>query len=249
MPNAPLICWQNLVTETNITTTIANPVNPVQNAANPQTYSVYRPGSASNFSITIATGGVAVDYVGLVVSDGATVGDIGIRADIGGTIVDIVDKAPVEAARALLYKFETIEADSIIIDFEGHLSSIQIGVVRVGESTPMQRRIYVGHTPVTMGRRQTIVGGMSENGQYIGEIVRRRSNATQISLQNLTADWYRDNIEPMLDQVPLEPFFFSWRPDSYGGEVGYCWLTQMPQPSNQRSNGMMQIDMAVEAIV
>jgi hypothetical protein len=45
------------------------------------------------------------------------------------------------------------------------------------------------------------------------------------------------------------PFFFAWRPDAYPYEVGYCWLTNDPQPSNALPNGMMSVSLEMAGVV
>ena len=44
------------------------------------------------------------------------------------------------------------------------------------------------------------------------------------------------------------PFFFAWRPASYPRETGFAWMTNNPKPSNQRSNGMMQISLSMGGV-
>jgi len=64
----------------------------------------------------------------------------------------------------------------------------------------------------------------------------------------LTPQWYRDELDPFFAQRPRRPAFWAWRPSSYPAEVGYVWLSGSPQPSNQRSNGMMSVDFTFEGI-
>jgi hypothetical protein len=100
-----------------------------------------------------------------------------------------------------------------------------------------------------MGRVTQKIGGVSESGQYLGQITRRRSLGTSISLQNLNALWYRETLDPIIGADPREPFFWAWRPGTYPEELAYAWIKGDPQPSNQRANGMMEISFDIEAIV
>ena len=69
-----------------------------------------------------------------------------------------------------------------------------------------------------------------------------------LALRNLTPSFYRTEMEPFIAVAQEAPFFFGWRPFTFPDEVGYAFMTNDPQPSNQRSNGMMQIDLQMGGI-
>jgi hypothetical protein len=94
-----------------------------------------------------------------------------------------------------------------------------------------------------------ITNARSESGNFLGRIVINEMTETSVSMQNLTPDWYRSQLDPFIRASKETPFFFAWRPGDYPNEVGYAWITDDPQPSNQRSNGMMQIDFQMRGIV
>ena len=66
---------------------------------------------------------------------------------------------------------------------------------------------------------------------------------------HLTPSWYRTNMVPFVEAGRETPFFFAWRPSSYPLEVGYAWLLNDPQMSNQLPNGMVQVELAMGGIV
>ena len=113
----------------------------------------------------------------------------------------------------------------------------------------LERKIYVGHTPITYGRDRTSINGVSENGQYLGEIVVRETNSTSVNLKNLTPLWYRQSLDPFFAAKPRAPAFWAWRQTTYPDEVGYAWIEGNPRPVNQRSNGMMEINWNFRGIV
>jgi hypothetical protein len=100
-----------------------------------------------------------------------------------------------------------------------------------------------------MGRSISMSSLRSVNGNFLGRIVLGRKVATQVNLQNLTPDWYRTYMAPFVLAAEEIPFFFAWRPSSYPNEIGYAWLTSDPKPVNQRTNGMMQVDLALEGVI
>jgi len=113
----------------------------------------------------------------------------------------------------------------------------------------VQRRIYVGHTPMPYGRSARIQNGRSEAGHFLGRIVIQETRDTAVALQNLTPTWYRTYMDPFIRASKEVPFFFAWRPQSYPYETGYGWMTNEPRPVNQRANGMMQIDLQMSGVV
>jgi hypothetical protein len=113
----------------------------------------------------------------------------------------------------------------------------------------LQRKIYVGHTPLLYGDGVKVVNGQSENYNFTGRIVQATGKRSAVSSQNLTPDWYRQYFVPFQESAKEFPFFFAWRPLAYPGETGYCWMTGDVKVTNQRSNGMMQVDFSIAGIV
>lgn len=122
-------------------------------------------------------------------------------------------------------------------------------VLYCGKLLVLQRRFYVGHVPINYGRKVNVISGQSESGQFLGRIVTGRATATSVALQNLTPTWVRQNLVPFLRAAEDQPFFFAWRPQTYPREVGYAWLTNNPEPMNQRPNGMMSCTLQMSGIV
>lgn len=118
----------------------------------------------------------------------------------------------------------------------------------VGKLLVLPRTIYVGHTPITLGRQTNVVAGISENGQFLGRVIVGSSRKNQLPIKNIRPDWYRSEFDPFVVAAQEDPFFFAWRPDTYPLEVGYSWLTGDPVPSNLLPNGMMQVSLDMGAI-
>ena len=121
-------------------------------------------------------------------------------------------------------------------------------VIYTGRAMTFQRRVYVGHTPITMGRTTNIVSGMSESGNFLGRIVLGESRHSQVTLKNLTPSWYRSYMEPFINAAVEFPFFFAWRPSSYPNETGFCWLSSDAVPSNSLPNGMMSVQLNLTGV-
>ena len=197
-------------------------------------------------TITINTDGQEVDYIGIAKHN---LNQIGLTITIKYNGVTVVPAQAVSDKQALLFLNNLASPDTIEIIIEGATTAPRIAVLYVGKSIRLQRNIYVGHTPITYGRQRTAINGVSENGQYLGEIVVREVNATSVNLQNLEPDWYRNVLDPFFKASPRVPCFWAWRPSKYPAEVGYCWVEGDPSMSNQLSNGMVQCSWNFKGIV
>ena len=246
-PNAGRLCWRSIVSETVVTATSEEDDNPVTNLANPSTAFVWVATSTDQQDIDVEIGTV-IDYIGIARHNLQQAAEIRIQFLVGATYFTVFDWANVPARQVLLYSINEAEPDGIRISIRNNPTPPSIAVLYAGVSTILQRNLYVGHTPITLGRNVSTVGGYSENGQYLGEVVRREGRSTSVQLSNLTPTWYRGELDPFIAQRPRKPAFFAWRPSSYPAEVGYVWLSGSPRPSNQRANGMMEISMEFEGI-
>lgn len=193
---------------------------------------------------------VSVDYVGIAVHNLGSIGaSVTVQAYIGGMWQDVHEFTPTSDA-PLMALFEALEAQEWRLVLSGYTAydTPSIGVVNIGTAMRFQRNIYVGHTPITMGRNTNIKPNLSNTGQFLGRSVERRGAQTNIALNNLTPDWYRETFEPFAQYAITGAFFWMWRPDDYPEEVGYVWTTTDIIPSNQRNNGMMSVSFKVEGI-
>jgi hypothetical protein len=235
--NKPIIAYQNNVTFSSITATSSTNAGPITNAANPATSFVWRATSNATQVITINNSGAPVNYIGIARHN---LNQAGLTAEVRFNGVVVLTAQAVQDNQALLIYFDEASPDTITITLAGATIAPTIGVIYAGLTMRLERSLYVGHTPITYARDRKTINGMSENGQYLGEIVVRESKQTQVSIQNLHADWYRTTLDPFFALSPRVPCFFAWRPDGYPSEVGYCWIEGEPKVSNQLSNGMMQ---------
>ena len=246
-PNQPRLCWRNFVNEDDVSVTSQTDANPVTNLTNPSTAFIWQATSTAQQDIDFVIS-QPIDYIGIARHNLSGSAEIRIQFLVGGDYVTVFDWSPVPNRQVLLYLLNQATPDGVRISIRNNNNPPIIGVVYIGEATILERRIYVGHTPIVYGRQVETVGGFSENGQYLGELIRRESRSTQLTMQNLTPRFYRDELDPFLAQRPRRPAFFAWRPESYPTEVGYVWLTGSPQPQNQRPNGMMEISLNMDGI-
>lgn len=121
-------------------------------------------------------------------------------------------------------------------------------VIYCGKSLVLERRIYVGHTPLTDGRQSQIISNRSESGNFLGRVVLGQTRASKIPLSLISPDWFRANMRPFLAAAVEVPFFFAWRPQSYPLEVGFAWLVEDPEPAPVGPANLLAFDLTVGGI-
>lgn len=254
-PNSPLIGYQNLLTINNVVVSSENPDFPVVNLANVITAPIARweANDDGPQTITVTVNSIEdIDYVAIARHNlGSTQRPIIIEGASTGEILVQETLLPDDAPAIFRFTPQSISTLNFSIG-ESNLGSgsdpASIAIMYIGKLLPLQRRIYVGHTPIKYGRSQNIINGKTEAGDFLGRIVISEQNGTTVDLQNLTPSWYRSSLDPFIKASKEVPFFFAWRPGDYPNEVGFAWMTNDPQPSNQRPNGMMQISLQMTGI-
>ena len=243
--NSGFIGYTNYVNTSNISTANSDPSFPITNAANPATNFRWRANNSAGRVITIQNNGAIINYIGIA-RHNLVQEKIQVKIDFNG--VTVRDFQPVFNQQSLLFLFEEASPNTIEIYIQdpSNINSsvgdpLEIAVIYCGLGIRLERNIYVGHTPITMGRDRTSINGVSQSGEYLGEIVTNQSLSTNVTLSNLTPDWYRTNLDPFFSRNPRAPCFWAWRPSKYPAEVGYCWVTGNPRPTNSRANGMMDV--------
>jgi len=252
----PLIGWQNLITTSNIASTTAALGFPVTNLANPSTNLRWKGTDDESDEYITITLNVAedVDYIAVArhnFGSAEIAVSVEIEDDTDSVTVwdEVITPTLLPNDGPALFRFDPQGITKIRLRLQLGTEVPTAAVVYVGKLLIVQRRIYVGHTPIPYGRVTEVANGRAEAGHYLGRIVTRETTETGVDLRNLTPAWYRANMEPFLKQAQAAPFFFAWRPGTYPREVGYAWLMNDPQPVNQLPNGMMQVELQMSGAV
>jgi len=124
-----------------------------------------------------------------------------------------------------------------------------IAVVHLGKALAMQRKIYQGHTPLTLSRTTELSNNMSDGGQYLGRSVIRKGAQTSCNWSHLKADWYRSNFDPFVKAARTGPFFIGWRPESYPSELGYVWTDNDIAPTNSGPRDFMSVGVSFMGLI
>jgi len=231
--------FQTNANEATVSATSETMDSPISNIVNPATSYRWSASSTATQSIYISNSNKEIDYIGIASHNLA---QLGLTVSIYYDGILVVPAAAVSDNQAILFALNLASPATVELRITGATTIPQIAVLYCGLALRLERSIYVGHTPITMGRDRKAINGVSENGQYLGEAVLSESFSTSVRLQNLTPAWYRSDLDPYFAAKPRVPCFYAWRPDGYADEVGYCWVEGNPRPVNSLSNGMMSID-------
>lgn len=259
--NNPLVGYHNLATSGVTSASSADPDHPVINVTNPATHQYWRgDGFASprdhEFLTVIVDSVEQIDYLAVARHNfGST--QMPVSVEVQSTAlaawVEVVSPVLLPNDGPALFRFTPQSVYAVRLKIGAPIGSSidapEAAVLYVGTLLVLQRRIYVGHTPITMGRVARITNARSESGAFLGRVVLSEMRQSSVNLQNLQPDWYRTYMDPFIAASKETPFFFAWRPESYPFEVGYAWMTNEPMPSNQRPNGMMQVQLQMSGIV
>lgn len=248
--NNPRIGYHNVVTATNISADEEADDEPVRNLGNPATYLAWRGETTSEQAVTITLSEAqSVNYFAIAKHNlGSTGATIAFEYSDDGEDWTTVETIEPSSDYALIVEFDSVSALFYRLSLTPGTAAPSIAVLYVGQILALQRRIYVGHTPITYGRKTSVSNGRSENGQFLGRVLRREFLQTGVDLKNITPSWYRTYMEPFAEAARTKPFFFAWRPLSYPAEVGFSWLSNDMNVVNQLSNGYMQLSFNMQGV-
>lgn len=199
--NQPIIGWQNIALTRSVTATSAALGFPAIAARTYASYEGWRPvGSSGTLTMTVNE---TIDYIGLFFTG---TGTVQVESVVGASTIN-TDLTPASGAVLVLFNAASVSQVRVIVSgLSGYLANIMIG-----RYTELQRRIYVGHRPINYGRITDRVQGLSESGQFLGHIVRRRTKATRVDVSNLTPSYYRDVLDPFVAASTEQPHYWSYR--------------------------------------
>jgi len=255
--NNPIIGYETLATSGTITATTESAEHPAENLANPATHLYWQSDAGSPSSDEVVTVSIGtpdtVDYIAIAAHNlGSGICPVTVEGLIGGSWTELISERLLATDEPAIFRFTAVSLAGIRLVIGPSQASVpvapKIAVLYTGALLMLQRRLYVGHTPINYGRRVNVTSQRSINGAFLGRIVLSESRESQVTLQNLTPSWYRDYLDPFFVSAQENPFFWAWRPGDYSSESGFAWLTEDPQVSNQSANGLMQASFSMSGI-
>ena len=249
----PVVGYDNIVASGTLDTTTQDASYPRANLLNPATHLRWKGTSiVADEYLTVLNPNVQdLDYIAIARHNLFTA-QIPVSVEyltLPSTWTELIAPVILPNDGPALFRFPRLAYSGIRLRFQHNAVVPTVAVAYCGQLLVLQRRFYVGHTPINLGRAVDHATHRSVAGNFLGRIVLGTKTGTAVALRNLTPDWYRTYMVPFTRAAEEIPFFFAWRPSTYPNEVGYAWLTQDAKPSNSRQNGMMQLDLQLEGIV
>jgi len=250
--NHPVIGWHNLVTSSTIVADNEETNYPASNLANPATHLEWRSDDDGDQYLTITTNEVdPIDYLA-VAGHNFFSEEIptSVEGYIGGVWTEIVEEVMLPDDGPAIYRFEAQSLSAIRLKMQAPVDALpRAAVVYVGKLLVIERKIYVGHTPLPDGIKTSVVNGRSESGKFLGRIQLGEWRESTIPLSLVSPDWFRTYMRPFLRDGKNLPFFFAWRPEDYPFETGYAYLMEDPAPTPVGPNNLIAFDMKVSGVV
>ncbi len=247
----PIIGYHNVVTASTIVATAEAAGYPASNLANPATHLEWRGTTAGEQYLTITTNEVdEIDYIGVARHNWATAEiAVSVEGFIDGVWENIVDEFMPASDGPLLLRFEPQSLAQIRIKLTAGSVVPRAAVVYCGALLVLERKVYVGHTPMPHARKNSIVNGRSESGNFLGRVVLGSWRESTVPLSLISPAWYREYMDDFLEVAKEVPFFFGWRPETYPQEVGYAWLIDDPMPVPTGPSNLIAFDLKVGGVV
>lgn len=252
-PDHPIVGYRNIVTPANIVADGEDPLYPVSNLANPATHLRWQSDAADEQYITITTGSAdPIDYVGFARHNfGSGEIPVSIEVDDGSGFVEVIPPVIPGDDSPLLFRFTAGSYVDARIKLGAGSAIPRAAVLHVGKLLVLPSKIWQDHTPITFGRRQTVINGRSTTGEFLGSILTGAWNEGRIKETLIDPDVYREDVDAFMAAAVYEraAFFFGWRPQMYPTEVGYCWALNEAQPKNSTGHGLTEFDMQIQGVV
>lgn len=253
----PRIGYENRCRDSNctITTSTAETNAEGESVINGLTYDFWQPTTTPGVIAFTFTEAITADYCGIA---GHTLTETGNSVELqywdGAAWVSLGSVLPGSETgnKTIMFLFDSVASTIWRLVVTGGTGSTMpvLGAVSIGVALVLQRKIYGGHTPITLGKNTIMRPQKSEGGQFLGRSIIRQGASTTIALENLTAAWVRSDLYPFMESSRTYPFFFAWRPNAtYSDEVAYCWTSDDIRVTNSGKANLMSTSFSVDAIV
>lgn len=258
--NTPIFGWNSLVTAANVSASSVDAAFPASNLANPSTALRWQAaliGSPlaippSDIFITAAINSIEpVDYAAIAVHNLGSGGNIvSVEGDTGGspTWNELVGEQILPNDEPVIFRFSPQSLSSLRLRIQPGSELPFIAVLYVGKLLVMERGTHGDHVPINLGRTSKTMNAKSESGHFLGRIVLNESRATSIPFQRVTDTFYRNEMDEFIVASKEDPFFFAWKPQEFPQDVGYCCMTNDPQPSKHFETGTVSISLSMNGV-
>lgn len=257
--NTPIFGWRSVATPGTIAATSEEAANPAINLGNPSTALFWRAGAAASppgdSYLTATINQIdEIDYVAVAAHN---FGSAAIRVSLELATAlegsppalnwtEIVPDALLGNDEPLLYRITPTSIIAARLRLQPGTAPPQAAVLHVGRLLVMPRGTSESHVPVNLARMTRKLSASSLDGHFLGNLVLSESRRGAIPFKHLDRDWYRANVDPFVVASQVDPFFFAWKPQELPADVGYCTMTNDPQPVHDFDTGTVAVDLQME---
>lgn len=256
----PRIGYENRLRDSDVTITTSTAETDAEgeSVANGLTYDFWQPTAVPGIIAFTFPEAVTADYCGIAAH---TLTETGNQVELQywdglspGSFVSLGSVLPgnENGNKTIMFLFDSVASTIWRLIVSGGTGTTMpvLGAVSLGLVLKVERKIYGGHTPITLSKNSTIRPQKSEGGQWLGRSIIRQGASTTIALNNLTAAFVRSDFEPFMESARSFPFFFAWRPNAtYADEVAYCWTSADIRATNTGQANLMSSSFSVDAII
>ena len=276
----PIIFYNSICTPEQITGITEDfPGNPAINLWNPETYNSWRGAGYS---------GVSANYIDGILFHNVNEETINFMAIAGHNLADVVQSgSPLflyaeSSTDGVSYTTIdptsfSIPSDNSPIVFYFNENSDEyfrlrmqttttssdtpyIAHFKAGNVTVLQRRDFAGVESGSISKDLRRTQNISDNGQYLGEVILSSKRMGQINQTNNTPVFVRDEIVDFISHTQgdtVSPggspstFFYAWRPNKYPEDVLYGWTRDTIRPSHEAGDsfgGRMSWSLSMECL-
>jgi hypothetical protein len=252
----PIFGWRTVAIPSAISATTEADGFPASNLANPSTalrWKAADPGSppADEYLTVAITQVDPVDYLAIAVHNlGSGQSPLSVEGSIGGSPewFELVQETLHANDDPIVFRFEPQSLTGIRLRIQPGILTPSVAVLYVGKLLVAERGTHADHVPINLARTTRVMSGKSETGNFVGRVVLSEARGTAFVLHRLAEAWTREELEPFLKAAREIPFFFAWRPQAHSKDVGYCWLTEDPQPSRHFETGTYAISLQMSGV-
>lgn len=258
--NTPVFGWNSILTQAALQATSAAIDHPVSNLLNPSTalYWEAAPGSPADdqYLTAIIASVDPIDYVAVAGHNWGSAHipvSIEIALEQAGSPLDyvwteLIPDHVIGSDEPRLYRFAEVSPLALRVRLQPGDAVPNAAVLHVGKLLVMPRGISDAHVPINLGRTVDKSRQVSNDGHYLGDVILSEGRVSSLPFKHLDPGWYRDTMDEFVVYAHTRgrPFFVAWQPVTYPRDVGYCSLTNNPQPIEDFDTQTVAIEIQME---
>lgn len=125
----------------------------------------------------------------------------------------------------------------------------RLGVIYMGDVLEVpQRAQYTGSRPFNEAISTEFTMPVSDAGNWIDRIAKRRGGMVQMTVNHLSENWQRDFVQPLLTFMETAPIFVADRPAPFPQSVAYGYTRERPQTTRALPNARVSRSLELEMV-